>query len=364
MRNRVLLFLALLLIPAMAFAGGRQEEGSDQAQQTDAEMETQTAEPSSEGASEGASDTDSEPGTRIDTTDSGEAVASVNGVAILREDYETAVEQTRLRFAQQGRNISDTEMESFRTEILDQLIAEELLYQEALRQGLEPEEQAVESQLQQMRSQFETDEQWQQALASNNTTEEDLRIQIERNSVIQQVVTDAVGDSTQVSQQEIQEFYENNPEVFEQGEQIAARHILISTEELEGDAAIEEARQRAQNVRQELLGGADFAALAQERSEGPSASRGGELGTFGRGQMVPAFEETAFALEEGEISQVVETRFGFHVIQVTEKIEGGTAPVEQVSANIEQYLGQQKRADVLAAYVEQLREDAEVDINS
>ena len=360
MRNRVFLFLALVLVPFMAFAGGRQEEESEQAQQTDAESGAQTTEPSSDGEA----DVDTQPGTRIGTNDPEDAVATVNGVAILREDYENAVEQTRLRFAQQGRNISDPEMESFRTEILDQLIAEELLYQEALRQGLEAGDQAVDSQYQQMRSQFETDEQWQQALSSNNTSEEELRSQISRNNLIQQVITDAVGDSTQVSQEEIQEFYENNPEFFEQGEQIAARHILISTEGLEDDAAIEDARQRAQDVRQELVDGADFATLAQERSEGPSASRGGELGTFGRGQMVPPFEEAAFALEEGEISQVVETQFGFHVIQVTEKMDGGTAPVEQVSANIEQYLGQQKRADALAAYVEQLREDADVEVNS
>jgi peptidyl-prolyl cis-trans isomerase C len=112
-----------------------------------------------------------------------------------------------------------------------------------------------------------------------------------------------------------------------------------------------------------LLDGADFATLAQERSEGPSGPRGGDLGTFSRGQMVAPFEEAAFALDVGEISDIVETQFGFHVIQVTDKIDAALVPVDQVSANIEQYLAQQKQADALSAYVDELRSEAVVELN-
>jgi peptidyl-prolyl cis-trans isomerase C len=177
------------------------------------------------------------------------------------------------------------------------------------------------------------------------------------------MIAEAVEETTEITDAEVQEFYDENPQYFEQGEQVAARHILISTEGMETDEAVEEARSRAQDVRQELEDGADFAELAKEKSEGPSASRGGDLGTFGRGQMVGPFEEVAFALEEGEISDVVKTRFGFHVIQVTEKIESGVAPVDQVSQNIRQYLSQQKQAEALNAYVDELREDAEIVVN-
>ncbi len=350
MRNRVFLTFVLVLIAALASAGGGQEEQTDETESTATESTTTSENTTAEG-------------TRIGSADPERAIATVNGVGILREDYEAAVAQTRQRFAAQGQQIPESELEAFRTEILDQLVAEELLYQEALNQNLEPGEQAVESQFQQMRSQFGTDEEWQQALTQNQTSEEELRTQIERNALIQQLIATAVTDLEPVNEADIQAFYDENRELFDQGSQIAARHILISTEELETDEEIADARSRAEAIRDELRAGADFATLAQERSEGPSGPRGGELGTFGRGQMVAPFEQAAFALEVGEISDVVQTQFGFHVIEVTEKLESAVVPLEQVSQNIGQYLGQQRQAEALAAYVDELREDAEIVVN-
>ncbi|MFW5684852.1 MAG: peptidylprolyl isomerase [Spirochaetota bacterium] len=358
MRYRVMMTLVLLLATSLVFAGGGREQNDEQ----DDQQTEQSSGADEQIEDSGDSEVDSRPGTVIGGSDPSRNIATVNGVSILREDYESAVEQTRMRFAQQGQQVSEAEMEAFRTEILDQLIAEELLYQEALRQDIEAPSDAIEAQYQQMRSQFPTDEQWQQALQTNNTTEEELRVQVERNALIQQLIEQAVGETTPVTDEEVQAFYDENPQFFAQDEQVAARHILISTEELEGDEAIEEARGRAEAVRQELLEGADFAELARERSEGPSGPRGGELGTFGRGQMVAPFEEAAFSLEEGEISEVVQTQFGFHVIQVTEKIESGNVPVEQVTPNIRQYLGQQRQADALGHYVDELREEAEIEV--
>jgi len=349
MRNRMFMTLVFLLAAALLFAGGGQESEQEDIDQTSDEDTSSPADPADEAE-----------GTPIGIGGADDAIATVNGIAIPRDNYETAVQQTRQRFAMQGQQIPESEMESFRTDILDQLISEELLYQEALRQDLTAGAQAVESQFQQMRGQFETDEAWQQALSTNDTTEEELRFQIERNNLIQQLIQTAVSDTTPVTEQEIQEFYDENPQFFEQGEQVAARHILISTEELETDEELADARERAETVRRELLDGADFATLAQERSEGPSGPRGGDLGTFGRGQMVGPFEEAAFSLEVGEISEIVETQFGFHVLQVTERLDSSVVPLDQVSQNISQYLGQQRQADALDAYVQGLREDAEV----
>lgn len=331
MHNRVFFVLILVLAAGVAFAGGGQE-----------------SEPVAQTGQQPLPD---------------DLVATVNDAEISREAYEQAITQTQDRYAQQGQSIAEGDLETFRTDILDQLIAEELLFQEAQDQGLSVEDGEVDSQIEQMRARFEGDEGWQQALEANEVTEEELREQIERNSLIQQLIANAVAQPGEVTDEEVQSFYDENPEFFEQGEQISARHILIDTQELESDADLEDARQRAEEVRQELLEGADFATLAQERSEGPSAPRGGDLGTFGRGQMVPAFEEAAFALEEGGISEVVQTQFGFHVIQVTEKADTGLAPLDQVSQSIRQYLGQEKQAQVLDDYVEELREEADVRVN-
>ncbi|MBN2050936.1 MAG: peptidyl-prolyl cis-trans isomerase [Spirochaetales bacterium] len=98
----------------------------------------------------------------------------------------------------------------------------------------------------------------------------------------------------------------------------------------------------AETIREDLLEGADFAELASLHSECPSSVQGGDLGYFGKGQMVPEFEDAAFALSVGEISPVVETYYGFHIIEVTDKTEAALVPVESVYSMIESYLMQEQ----------------------
>ena len=338
MRKSILIVLALALAATTAFARGDREDAEDS------------------GTSE------RQEGTAINADRSSEFIAEVDGVGIRRESYEQAVQNTLRSFQQQGRAVPEEDLETFRSEILDQLIAEEILYQTGVDRGYEPTEQSIDTQFEQMRGRFETEEEWQQALDAQGTTEEQLREQLVRNTVLEQVITDVTADVEPATDEEVQVFYDENPQFFETGSQVEARHILLSTQGLEDEDAVAAKRAEAEAVRDELLAGADFATLAEERSEGPSAAQGGSLGTFGRGQMVAPFEEAAFALAEGEVSGIVQTQFGFHIIQVTDIIEGGFTPIEQVSANIRQFLGQQRQADALAAFVDEAREEADVTV--
>jgi peptidyl-prolyl cis-trans isomerase C len=354
MRQRILILLMLLVSATLAFAGGGREEAADD---TVSETESQDNQPAS-------AEEDSSPGTIIGADSPDRVVAVVNGVNILREDFEQSVSATRQSLTLQGQAIPADQEGEFLNQVLEQVIAQELLYQEGLREGMGPTAAEIDAQMQQTRANFQTEEEYQGALDANGITEEDLRARIERNTVIQQVISQAVAGRETVDDAAVEQFYNENPSFFEQPDQLAARHILISTQGLESDEdAMADALARAEAIRQELLDGADFAALAQERSEGPSGPRGGDLGTFGRGQMVAPFEEAAFALEVGEISDLVQTQFGYHVIEVTEKIEGTTVPLEDVSPNIRNYLAQQQQAEALDEYVAALREEAEIVTN-
>ena len=360
-RVAILGLVLLLATGGMLFAGGNGEEDAQPEQTETAEPAETTDQGSGTQADNGA--TPEEPaGTLIGTGDPDKYVATVNGVGILREDYETALLRTQQQLAMQGQQMSESDLPQLRQQILDQLVAEELIYQQAISQGVTAPQQQKDAQFQQIRGQFPTDEAWQNALTQGGTTEEDLKAEIERSLLIQLVVNEQLTEPLEVTDQEINSFYEENPSFFQQPEQIAARHILISTEGLSTDEEIQDARSRAQGVRDQLIEGAEFAALARERSEGPSAAQGGQLGTFGRGQMVAPFEEAAFALQPGEISQVVQTQFGFHVIQVTERIDGGIVPLADVRDQVEQYLMQEKQAELINGYVEELREAANVQI--
>lgn len=126
-----------------------------------------------------------------------------------------------------------------------------------------------------------------------------------------------------------QSLYKSNPKRFEQAEQIKAAHILIRTAEPQG-------QQKAEEIRKELQMGADFGKLAKERSQDPgSAGKDGDLGFFTRGRMVKPFEEAAFALKNpGDISPVIETPFGWHIIRLTERKPAGIKPFEEVKENL------------------------------
>lgn len=137
-----------------------------------------------------------------------------------------------------------------------------------------------------------------------------------------------------VTEKEIQSFYEYNNEAYSQPRQVKARHILFKL----GEDALKEAEDKVREVAKEVLAkarqGGDFANLAKEYSEGPTKSKGGDLGYFKKGQMMPAFEEAAFKLKKGEISDLVRTQFGYHIIKVEDIKEAATKSLEEVRDEI------------------------------
>jgi len=137
-----------------------------------------------------------------------------------------------------------------------------------------------------------------------------------------------------VTEKEILSFYEYNNEAYNQPKEVKARHILFKL----GEDALKEAEDKVKKVAKEVLAkarqGGDFASLAEEYSEGPTKSKGGDLGYFKKGQMIPAFEEVAFKLKKGEISDLVRTQFGYHIIKVEDIKEAATKSLEEVRDEI------------------------------
>ncbi len=149
-------------------------------------------------------------------------------------------------------------------------------------------------------------------------------------------------DKVKVSEQEIREYYEDNLEAFKVKKQVRARHILFR---LSPDAKKEEeekVRKRAESVLKKARAGENFAELAKKYSEGPTKSKGGDLGYFSRGTMVKPFEDAAFALKKGEISDLVRTQFGYHIIKVEDIKEARTKTLDEVKEEIRKILIQTK----------------------
>lgn len=165
-----------------------------------------------------------------------------------------------------------------------------------------------------------------------------------------------------VTEASVRKYYDENPDEFKVPEQVRASHILVSTEPTDPNADPNQVKAKAQEKAEGLLKqvkeGGDFAALAKENSSCPSAAQGGDLGKFGRGQMVKPFEDTAFGLKVGEVSDVVETQFGFHIIKVTEHQDPNTVTFEAAKDRLMANLKGTQTQQAFRKYIGALQEKA------
>jgi peptidyl-prolyl cis-trans isomerase C len=193
---------------------------------------------------------------------------------------------------------------------------------------------------------------YEQALEQNNITEEELREDIRENLPVQKVQEKVTGDA-EPSDEEIQKFYEKNKEAqFTTPEQRCARHILFNKDQ----------EQKAEDVKKELEGGADFAELAKEYSQDPgSAEKGGDLGCLGKGETVPEFEEATFGAEQGEIVGPVQTQFGYHIIEVTDVKPKQTRPLSEVESQIRSELSTAEQSEAFSKWLDEQIKQRDVD---
>ena len=162
-------------------------------------------------------------------------------------------------------------------------------------------------------------------------------------------------DLIQISETEKRDFYNNNPQYFEEPEQVRASHILIQFPPGASAEQKTEARNKIQDLRQRIVKGESFSDLAREFSECPSGKEGGDLGFFQRGDMVSSFEDAAFGLKKGDLSAIIETEYGYHILTVTDKKAASKMSYEDMSSQIEQYLLQGRMQEEITGFIESLR---------
>ncbi len=290
-------------------------------------------------------------------------VAKVNGIGLSKADFDRNWEYFLQRSGiPAGHADKDGKVQELRKQVLDRLIDEELLFQEAKNLKMLAGKEAVDSEMEKARAQFPTTEAFQEALAQNKLTEESLRGVFSRNLSIQAFVENNVAKSIVVSDAEVHDFYTGNKDKFENPEQAHARHILVAVDEKADEKARLAAKAKADDLLAQLKGGANFEELAKKSSDCPSAPQGGDLGFFGHGQMVPEFDKAAFDLKPGELSSVVTTKFGYHIIKLEEKKEAGMVPESDVAPKIREYLASQKTGTAVEQKVKVLREKATIEL--
>jgi peptidyl-prolyl cis-trans isomerase C len=290
-------------------------------------------------------------------------VATVNGVGISRVEFDRNWEYFLQRSGIPANHADKSgEVDEFRKQVLDRLVDEELLFQESTRLRQLAGKESVDAEVEKARAQFPTAEAFAQALAQNKLTEESLRGVIARNLSIQGFVEKEVAAAVVVSDGEGHEFYAGNRDKFEMPEEAHARHILVQVDEKADEKTRQSARAKADDLLAQLKGGANFEELARKSSDCSSAPQGGDLGFFAHGQMVPAFDQAAFALQPGEISGLVETQFGYHIIKLEEKKAAGLVSEPEAGGRIREYLLSQKTEAAVAQRLKTLRDKAKIEL--
>jgi peptidyl-prolyl cis-trans isomerase C len=288
-----------------------------------------------------------------------EIAASVNGKMITRTELEREILNLSNRYSIQTQDSAIPD--DIESKALDNLITRQLLYEASQKAQIKVDDSEVNENLQQAISRFPNKEAFDSVLKRENITENDLKSEIRYGLAIQTYVEDNYVSKTSVSEEELTTYYNSNPALFKHPEMVKASHILIRVDSQAEETQKIEARKKIEDIAKRLKAGEDFAELAKTYSECPSSSNGGDLGSFRRGQMVQAFEDAAFSLNPGEISPVVETNFGFHIIKVSEKQPEGSFPLDQVKPQIQQVLTREKVQKLLDKDIENLKSKADIE---
>lgn len=278
-----------------------------------------------------------------------DAAATVNGEDIPRSTLENRYETiaSNPQFAQRLENDEDGALQAqIQAQILTELIDATLIEQGAAERGVEIDQDDIAEQRAKLAEQLGGEEELQKTIEQQGLSEDDVDDLLRDLTYREAVTADLAGDK-EITDEEVAEYFEENSEQFMTAR---ARHILVDTED------------KAQQVLERLESGEDFAAVAEEVStdEG-SAAQGGDLGEISPGEMVPAFEQAVFEdAEVGELHGPVESQFGFHIIEVTERTKPELAEVED---QVREQLASGEEFDAFDEWLSKRREEAEIKVN-
>lgn len=262
-------------------------------------------------------------------SNSSETVATVDGKKITKDDlYEVLVQASG-------------------PDAVDALIDEKIVALEVEKADIEISDEEIQKELDDFKENAGGDEAFEAALEQSGISEKDF----EEDIILYLSIRKLMEPLVEITDEDVKAYFEENKETFDTPEQVNARHILVKEEKLAND------------LHKQLKDGADFAELAKEHSTDGSAAMGGDLGFFPRGEMVPEFEDKAFSMEVGEISEPVKSDFGFHIVEVLEKEDAKEASFDEHKEEIKEKMLEEKMQTEYVAWLEEKREEYDIKNN-
>ncbi|MBA7650191.1 Chaperone SurA [subsurface metagenome] len=303
---------------------------------------------------------------------------TVNGVDIAESDIEAQIKpQLEKMAAQLPPAFVEQYKKQLRQQVAEKMIVERLLDEKVKAVGIVVTEEEVINQIKKMASAQKPPlslEDFKVLIEAYGRSFDEVKQQIQRGLGYQKLMEAQWAGKINVTEDDAKKYYSENTNEFEIPEQVRASHILIkpaptaalrqqgvgADPNADPNEAKAKARAKTEDLLKRIKGGADFAELARANSGCPSSKQGGDLNFFSSGQMVPAFEKAAFELKVGQVSDIVETRFGYHIIKVTDHKDPNNITFEQAKGDIENTLTQKKQGELAREYIESLKAKANI----
>ncbi|MGA2330702.1 MAG: peptidylprolyl isomerase [Syntrophales bacterium] len=351
---RALVILLCLIIFTLGGCGSKDEKQAS----TQSELQKPEAPPSEETVSANPSS----PG--VAPTGGSAVVIDVDGSKLTQGQVDTEIKRMMsVMKKQMPADRLEQAKENARRQVLSDFTAKTLLTNEVKRLNISANDAEVKEAQEQIKNDLPKGTTIEDLMKKNKITKEQMQEDLRFRIKISKLVMMQMSGKSKPTDKEINEFYQKNRDKFKMPEAVHVRHILIAKAPGDDDKIKAEKKAKAEDLRRQLLAGANFAEVAKRNSDCPSKETGGDLGVFTRGEMVKEFENAAFSQDVNAIGPVVETEYGYHIIQVLERHAPKALDLdERMKGNISAFLVQQKQQETFDAILKKLRAKAKITV--
>jgi peptidyl-prolyl cis-trans isomerase C len=289
--------------------------------------------------------------------------AVVNGVEISEEAVSFELDRLVRFYMSHSMSMEDVKknLPKLEEKALEQAIGAKLLLDRSAQLDIPVSAADIDAEIAKVVMQVGGEENYRKALAAQNITEEAFRKELEKGARVNKLVEQACSSVPDPTEEEVTACYEARKDEFVSPHEVLCQHILVKTAEDDIPEAKNAAFEKIRAIRERVVAGGDFAAEAKANSDCPRGAEGGSLGWFGRGMMVPEFDKAAFEMKKGEVSDIVTTQFGYHIIYKADERGGEAKTLVDVHDQLKDLLRHEARGRAMDAFVAELRENAVIE---
>ncbi len=278
-----------------------------------------------------------------------EVLATVDGSTVTLSEYKSALEKLKSQLPK-GNSLDPEGIKTLKMSLLNQLIEKKLLVAEAGKLGITVSEAEINNQINKIVGEYPDTDTFNSRMKEENIDVASWKKEIEYQIMLDKLVKAVAGSDITVAPEEVKKYYDDHLDLYNSPARVRALQIMLET------------REQAQTILDEIKGGADFSELAKTYSISPDSEKGGDLGFFSEDEMPPFFS-IAFKMKPGELSNVVESEYGFHLFKIIERREAKMLSLDEARPEIEEKLKRLKSEEKYGAWFDQIRKNKKIEVN-